>query len=183
MTKTEGLQIKVPLPTAILNYLVESFMAVTPHDPLSNHVKRWMMRRRGAIVGARSKLWRDVWIDDYAKLVVGDDVTIGKSCMLLTHGGVTIGNQVMIGHGAQIISAGHVVTPVGISMRFAGIDAAPIVIEDEAWIGGGAIVLQNVTIGTGAVVAAGAVVSRDVPPYAIVGGVPAKVIGERERLG
>ena len=65
-------------------------------------------------------------------------------------------------------------------MRFSGLDVAPIVLEDGAWIGGGAIVLQGVTIGCGAVVAAGAVVTKDVEAYDIVGGVPAAVIGSRK---
>jgi maltose O-acetyltransferase len=66
------------------------------------------------------------------------------------------------------------------SPDFAG-RTAPVVIEDFAWLGSRAMVLPGVTVGKGAVVAAGAVVTRDVPPYAIVGGVPARVIGERER--
>jgi acetyltransferase-like isoleucine patch superfamily enzyme len=176
---SDGLHVRVPLRTAILDYLVELFMAVTPHDALSNRIKRALMRRRGASIGARPKIWRDVWVDDYRKLRIGDDVSIGKSAMLQCIGGITIGNQVMVAHGSQIISAGHRVPAAGESMRFSGLDVAPIVIEDEAWIGGGAIVLPGVTIGRGAIVAAGAVVTKDVEPYTIVGGIPAVVIGSR----
>ena len=57
---------------------------------------------------------------------------------------------------------------------------APIVVEDDVWVGGGSIILSGVTIGKGAVIAAGAVVNKDVPPYAIVGGVPAKVLKYRD---
>jgi acetyltransferase-like isoleucine patch superfamily enzyme len=174
-----GLQVRVPLPTAVCDYLVEFFMALTPHDAVSNRVKRALMRWRGAQVGARPKIWRDVWVDDYRKLAIGDDVSIGKSAMLLCIGGVTVGSQVMIAHGAQIISAGHRIPDAGESMRFSGLDVAPIVIRDGAWIGGGAIVLPGVTVGAGAVVAAGAVVTKDVPADAIVAGVPASVIGSR----
>lgn len=180
MKQPVGLHVHVPLHTAVANYLVEFFMALTPHDPLSNRIKLVLMRWRGAKVGVRTKIWRDVWIDDYRKLAFGDDVTIGKSVMLQCHGGVTIGDEVMIGHGAQLISGGHLIPGVGESMRFSGLDVAPIVLEDGAWIGGGAIVLQGVTIGCGAVVAVGAVVTKDVEPYDIVGGVPAVVIGSRK---
>jgi acetyltransferase-like isoleucine patch superfamily enzyme len=64
-------------------------------------------------------------------------------------------------------------------MRFSGLDVAPIVLEDGAWIGAGAIVLPGVRVGRGAVIAAGAVVTKDVEPYSIVGGVPGVAIGSR----
>lgn len=171
--------VRFPLPTAVANYLVELFMALTPHDALSNRAKRALMQWRGARIGARPKIWRDVWVDDYRKLSIGADVSIGKSAMLLCHGSVTVGDKVMIAHGAQIVSAGHRIPSAGASMRFSGLEVAPIVIEDEAWIGAGAIVLPGVTVGRGSVVAAGAVVTKDVAPNTMVGGVPATVIGER----
>ena len=175
----DGVHVRVPLPTAVGDYLVEIVMAVTPHDPLSNRLKRALMRWRGATVGPNPKIWRDVWVDDYRNLTIGSDVSIGKSAMLQCIGGVTIGDQVMIAHGSQIISAGHRIPQAGESMRFSGLDIAPITIHDGAWIGGGAIVLPGVTVGEGAVVAAGAVVSKDVAPYDIVAGVPGVRIGSR----
>lgn len=179
MQQPDGLHIRVPLKTAVANYLVEFFMALTPHDPLSNRIKRALMQWRGARVGPNPKIWRDVWVDDYRKLTIGADVSIGKSAMLVCIGGVTIGNQVMVAHGSQIISAGHRIPEAGESMRFSGLDVAPVVIEDGVWIGGGAIVLPGVTIGRGAVIAAGAVVTKDVAPDAIVAGVPGVAIGTR----
>ncbi len=179
MNPLDGLHVKVPWRTAIFNYLVEFYMAITPHDPVSNRIKRALMQWRGAKVGRRPKIWRDVWVDDYRKLIIGTDVSIGKSAMLVCIGGVTIGDQVMIAHGAQIISAGHRIPEAGESMRFSGLEVAPVVIEDGAWIGAGAIVLPGVTVGRGAVVAAGAVVSRNVEPYSIVAGVPAAAIRYR----
>jgi acetyltransferase-like isoleucine patch superfamily enzyme len=177
--RSEGVHVHVPLGTAIGDYLVEFFMMIAPHDPLSNRVKGVLLKWRGATVGARPKIWRDVWVDDYRKLVLGDDVSIGKSAILGCIGGVTVGDEVMIAHGAKILSAGHRIPEGGGSMRFSGLDVEPIDIEDGAWVGAGAIVLPGVTVGRGAVIAAGAVVSRDVPPLTIVAGVPAVVIGER----
>jgi acetyltransferase-like isoleucine patch superfamily enzyme len=179
LEQPDGLHVRVPLKTAVGNYLVEVFMAITPHDSLSNRIKRALMQWRGATVGRNPKIWRDVWIDDYSKLTIGADVSMGKSAMLVCIGGVTVGNQVMIAHGAQIISAGHRIPEAGESMRFSGLTVAPVVIEDGAWIGGGAIILPGVTVGRGAVIAAGAVVTKDVAPDSIAAGVPATVVGSR----
>lgn len=155
-------------------------MMLTPHDPLSCRVKRVLMRWRGARVGKNVKIWRDVWVDDYRKLKIGDDVSIGKSAMLQSIGGIIIGNRVMIAHGSQLVSAGHRITASSESMRFSGLDVAPVVIEDDVWVGAGAIVLPGVTVRQGAIVAAGAVVTKDVEPFAIVGGIPAALIGRRD---
>ncbi len=143
-------------------------------------LKRWLLRRRGTRIGARTKIWRDVWIDDYQGLVIGDDVTIGKSVMLLCGGSVAVGDRVMIGHGAKIVSAGHRIPQArDLPMRWSGPQMEPIRIAEDAWIGAGAIVLAGAHIGRGAVVAAGAVVSRPVPDHAVVAGVPARVVRER----
>lgn len=171
---------KVSLWRAFLNYLVEFYMMLTPHDPFSNRMKRALLLWRGTHVGKNPKIWRDVWIDEYRQLVIGDNVSIGKSVMLLAIGGISIGDNVMIGHGAQIISAGHRIPEGDSPMRFSGLEAAPIHIESNSWIGAGAIILPGVRIGQGAVVAAGAVVSRDVEALTIVGGVPAKLLRMRQ---
>lgn len=171
---------KVPLHTALLDYLVELFMAVTPHDAVSSRIKSVLLRWRGARIGARVKWWRDVWVDDCRKLAVGDDVSVGKSALFICGGGVSIGDRVMIAHGARIVSSGHrIPDDPAESLRFTGPDAAPVRIEDDAWVGTGAIVLAGVTVGRGAVVAAGAVVTRDVAAGSVVGGVPARLLRQR----
>lgn len=163
-----------------LDYLVELYMVVAPQNAMSMLVKRRLLTWRGARIGTGVKIWRDVWIDDYAKLSVGEAVTIGKSVMLICGGGVTLGHRVMIGHGAKIISGGHQI-PDGreTPMRWSGAELSTVSIAEDAWIGAGAIILPGVTVGRGAVVAAGAVVSNPVPEYAIVGGVPARLIRQR----
>lgn len=167
---------------AALDYMVEIFMLLAPQDAASMWLKHRALRWRGSRVGAGVKVWRDVWIDDYRNLSIGDHVTIGKSVMLICGGTVVIGDRAMIGHGAKILSGGHrIPTAAESPMRWSGPDRAPITIEADAWIGAGAIVLPGVVVGRGAVVAAGAVVTADVPPHAIVGGVPARLI--RQRVG
>lgn len=79
-------------------------------------------------------------------------------------------------------SENHVTTRTDIPIKDQGVTHRGIVVEDDVWLGSGVIVLDGVRVGTGAVVAAGSVVTRDVPPYAIVAGVPAQVIRYRKEL-
>jgi maltose O-acetyltransferase len=109
-------------------------------------------------------------------VTIGPGTTIDQLVKLDGRGGVTIGRSVSIAPEVCLLTADH--DPM--SPSFEG-RTAPVVIEDYAWLGTRSMVLPGVTVGTGAVVAAGAVVTRDVPAYAIVGGVPARVIGERAK--
>lgn len=94
--------------------------------------------------------------------------------------GVTMGNYVMIGPELLITGADHRFDRPGVAVIFSGRpNPEDCVIEDDVWIGSRVTVLKGVRIGRGAVIAAGAVVTRDVPPYAIVGGVPARQIRQR----
>jgi len=92
-------------------------------------------------------------------------------------GGVDIADQVMIGPNVNIITTGHPLQP---SRRRAYIEAKPIAIEKNVWIATGATIIGGVTVGENSVVAAGAVVTKDVPPNSFVGGVPAKIIRSLE---
>ncbi len=103
---------------------------------------------------------------------IGKNVFVNFNCTFLDLGGITIDDDVLIGLNVSILSEGHPVSP---ESRHSLIPK-PIHIKRNAWIGAGAAILQGVTIGENAVVAAGAVVSKDVPDNTIVGGIPAKVI-------
>ncbi|MCU1355160.1 MAG: hexapeptide repeat-containing transferase [Acidimicrobiales bacterium] len=104
---------------------------------------------------------------------LGRNVFINQGCTLMDIGGIDIGDDVMIGPNVSLITAGHPLEP---SLRRTGITAAPISVERNVWIGAGAIVLQGVTVGEDAVVGAGAVISRDVPPATLVAGAPARIV-------
>ena len=106
----------------------------------------------------------------------GDGVFINQGCFFLDLGGISIGDRVLIGPRVTLSTAGH---PIEVSERFEAITHAPIVIEDDVWIGAAATVTPGVTIGRGSVVGAGAVVARDVPPMSVVTGTS---IVERKRL-
>lgn len=119
----------------------------------------------------------------------GEYITIGEHCLInhnnliqagkSANGSITIGNYVHTGANVMMIAFNHGFYTRSIPTKEQDYSEAPITICDDVWIGGGAIILAGVTIGKGAIVAAGAVVNRDVPEYAIVGGVPAKVIKDR----
>lgn len=127
----------------------------------------------GRPAGERFHLVPPVRCDHGLKLEIGSNVFINHGCTLNDMGGITIGNDTMLGPNVSPLTSGH---PVEVADRYAGITVAPIHAGANVWIGAGAIVLGGVTIGDGAVVAAGAVVSRDVPPATLVGGVPARAI-------
>jgi acetyltransferase-like isoleucine patch superfamily enzyme len=113
------------------------------------------------------------------RMVIGAGTWIGQQCFIHSAGGVTIGAHVGIGPGVKIVTSTHRLSDRDSPILHAPIDFAPVVIEDGSDIGVGAILLPGVTVGRGAQVGAGAVVTEDVPSYAIVAGVPARVLRTR----
>ena len=110
---------------------------------------------------------------DFGKNIsVGEGVFINACCHFQDHGGVTLGDGCQIGHNVVFATLNHELQPE----RRGVTRPAPIVLGKKVWVGSNATILQGVTIGDNAVVAAGAVVTKDVPANTIVGGVPARVI-------
>jgi maltose O-acetyltransferase len=110
---------------------------------------------------------------------LGDHVYINYQCTILDNNQVQIGNYVMIGPAVQVYTAAHLLEP---KARIQGLEEAkPVVIEDNVWIGGAAILLPGVRVGCSAVVGAGSVVTHDVPTNTVVAGNPARVIRRVER--
>lgn len=114
------------------------------------------------------------------KIKIGNNVSINRGCELyaaqLAMGGtITIGNNVALGPHVKVFAGGHDYKTINL------IDTAgPVVIDDFVWVGGNTTILQGVHIGEGAVIGAGSVVTRDIPPYSIAVGSPARVIKSRE---
>ena len=113
------------------------------------------------------------------RMRIGDGTWIGQQCFLHSAGGLTIGRDVGIGPGVRIVTSAHRLDEPDKAILESTIDFAPVVIEDGADIGVSAVLLPGVRVGRGAQVGAGAVVAADVPDYAIVAGVPARVIRSR----
>lgn len=105
-------------------------------------------------------------------ITLGKNVFINACCCFQDQGGITIGDGTLIGHGVVLATVNHGFSPQGRGDNY----PAPIIIGKNVWIGSHATILPGVTVGDGAIVAAGAVVTRDVPTNMIVGGVPARIL-------
>ncbi|MBN1656840.1 MAG: acyltransferase [Anaerolineae bacterium] len=130
--------------------------------------------------GKKLRVAGGVRINNPSLVSVGDDVYLGDGVQLYAwNERIIIGSNVLVAAGARMITRKHGFADIDRPVSHQGYTNAPIQIEDDVWIGFQAVILPGVTIGRGAIVGAGAVVTRDVAPYTIVGGVPARVIRSR----
>ncbi len=114
------------------------------------------------------------------ELVIGNNVGIAQNCFIQVRGKVIIGNNVIFGPGVSIFSENHNHSDLEKFINEQGETRKGVTINDGVWIASGATILDGVTIGSNSIIAAGSIVNKDVPPFAIVGGVPAKLIKMRE---
>jgi len=157
-------------------FVTEYFLnSLLPHVPVFC-LRKFCYRLAGLSIGKGSVIDRKSYFIAPRRFSIGEYSHINRNALLDARGGLNIGSSVSVSHNVSIVSGGHEVNSSDFHGRY-----YPIHIDDYVWIGVGATILQGVSIGRGAVVCAGAVVTRDVPPYAIVGGVPAKKIGERNK--
>lgn len=111
---------------------------------------------------------------------LGNRVATNRNVMIyIVDGNVTIGDDVMIGPNVVFVTDNHVYSRIDVPIREQGISSKEIIIEDDVWIGANAVILPGVRIGKGTIIASGAVVSRNIDPYSIAGGVPAVIIHKR----
>lgn len=113
-------------------------------------------------------------------LYIGNNTAIGCQSYIGARGGITIGSDVIMGPMVSIFSENHNYDNLNIPIRKQGESRRGIVIEDDCWIGTGCKIMDGVKIGQGSVLAAGAAITKDVPPYSVVAGVPAKIIKYRK---
>lgn len=135
-------------------------------------------------LGPRCRLGRDVFFEtqDEGRIEIGADVRINRGCLLVSYSRISIGSDCLIGEYVSIRDADHGMCP-GQPMRLQPHAARPITIGDDVWIARGAVILSGVSVGSGAVVGANSVVTKDVPPLTIVAGVPARVLRRRDTRG
>ncbi len=140
------------------------------HD--ENEIKSLMEELTGSKIGSGFKLFPPFYTDFGKNTKIGQNVFINSSCHFQDQGGISIGDGTLIGHNVVLATVNHAIEP---KLKRKN-SYASITIGNNVWIGSNVVVLQGVSIGDWAVVAAGAVVTKDVESYTIVGGVPAKFI-------
>lgn len=126
-------------------------------------------------IGKRSIIEHNVILNNgVGDIIIGDDTMITSMGMIL--GPVEIGSNVVSGIGTQILGLTHNYDDIDTPIKDQGVKGTKVIIADDVWIGGNSVILQGITIGTHSLVAAGSVVTKDVDPYTIVAGNPAKPI-------
>lgn len=156
-------------------YGLVKYLPMLGGDVLRYGVLKLFLRRLDGWVWVRDNV--TIWFPEGVS--IGGGSMIGENCFLDGYSGLTIGRNVLVAHNASIIAEDHGFASRRIPIRRQPKTKGPIVIGDDVWVGCGARVLKGVTIGTGAIIGAGSVVTRDVPPYSIVGGIPARVLRMR----
>lgn len=154
----------------IINYLPNNIINIIPLYFVRHGYYKMIL---GIKIGKGSSIHMKTRINR-KNITIGINSTINRLCYLDGRGELSIGNNVSISPEVHLITATHDIN----CQNFTYIEKN-IIVEDYVWIGTRAIILPGVKLGKGCVIAAGAVVSKDVLPYSIVGGVPAKIIGER----
>lgn len=147
---------------------------------VGNRVRAWVLRLAGFRIGHGTIFMGMPVItgprDLYSRLVIGRACWFNSGVVLDLGAPVTIGDRVAMGHNVMLLTTSH---RLGSGARRAAVVyTRPIVIGDGAWLGSRSIILPGITVGAGGVVGAGAVVTRDVAPNTLVGGVPARLIRE-----
>lgn len=175
------------LKAIIKDFVISSFELISDiifllprHKIPFNFIKIIFLTIIGAKIGKWVTFYPGISIKTGRKLIIGNYVDLAAGVRLGTDGGLVIGDRTLIGFGAMILTGNHEI-PQGKLPIFNGSHIRKkVIIYNDVWIGANSIILPGVTIGEGAVVAAGSVVTKDVPPFTIVAGVPAIIIKTRK---
>ena len=140
-----------------------------------HNIRMRAYRRFGVAIGKNSIILMSTEMQHATELRIGENTIINQHCLLDGRGGLQIGNNVNISSHVLLVAGKH---DINDGQDFSG-SVSPIIIDDYVWLCTRTTILAGVTVGKGAIVAAGAVVTKDVEPYTVVAGIPAKKIGER----
>jgi putative colanic acid biosynthesis acetyltransferase WcaF len=159
-----------------LRLVAETFYnAVLCHLPVRTVRMAWL-RASGATLGTGAAVFWGTTVFNARDLEIGARSVVNFRCVLDARGGLRIGEDVVVASDVQVITGGHDVDDEGFRPYFRSVD-----IGDRVWLASRTTVLAGVQVGEGAVVAACALVTEDVPAFAVVGGVPAKLVRDRAR--
>jgi maltose O-acetyltransferase len=161
-------------------YLPESFR-LQPLGNISKKIRGVICRNIFRSTGRNVNVERGAHFGWGSEVIIGDSSRIGTNCQVPAN--VRIGSDVMIGPDVLIVAQNHKYDSIEIPMRLQGnMPPYPVTIEDDVWIGARVIILPGVTVHMGAIIGAGAVVTKDVPSYAICAGNPARVVKYRNEI-
>lgn len=132
--------------------------------------------------GENVAIFEGVYVKNIEQISFGSNVSIHSMSYIEGIGGITLGNHVSIANGVTLISAEHNYSNPMVPIKDQGIELAPIIIEDDVWIGSRAVILSGNRIKKGSIVGAGAVVTKDIEEYLICAGVPARPVKDRYSL-
>jgi acetyltransferase-like isoleucine patch superfamily enzyme len=138
-----------------------------------------VMGKLSIAVGDRVAFRDNIYLGGNGRLTVGSHTSINAGCMIAAMESVQIGSNVMFAPYVYVLDVDHKFERLDIPMTKQGYTISPVVIEDDVWIGTGAVITKGVRIGRGSIIGANSVVTRDVPPYSLAAGAPAKVIRQR----
>jgi acetyltransferase-like isoleucine patch superfamily enzyme len=138
-------------------------------------------KRPGISIGDETLILESVLIGaNQGQVTIGRKCWLGPGCLIYGNGDVTIGDNVLVAAHTSINTVSHHAGRTDVPINDQGIYTDPVVIEDDVWIGLNAVILQGVRIGRGSIIGAGAVVNKDIPPWSIAVGMPAKVLRKRD---
>ena len=153
---------------------------------IGDNVEINALSKSGVIIGDNVSILKNTIIEctgvirDLGEgLNIGNNVGIAQNCFIQVRGKVEIGNYVIFGPGVSIFSENHLFANKDVPIMLQGASKKGVTIEDDVWLGTGATILDGIVIGKGSIIAAGSVVNKDVEPYSIVAGIPAKLIKMR----
>jgi acetyltransferase-like isoleucine patch superfamily enzyme len=163
-----------------LKAIFSPFLKAGPHCILGRGVSirpfEWRDTKLRVILEGHNTIGNHTIIQGAGKISFGLNSFCADFCVFGANESIAIGRDVMIANAVSIRDTDHAFSRSDMPMSKQGVNTSPVVIEDDVWIGHGAVVLRGVTIGKGSIVSAGSVVNRNIAPYSIVGGVPAKLI-------
>jgi acetyltransferase-like isoleucine patch superfamily enzyme len=180
--KFQNFKFFISVITALFKALPKSFLlfiwnSILPFNGLLPKALRYcMLKAKAKSVGDNVSIGANTYIKYWDRFTCGNNVSIHEFCMIDCDGGISIGNDVSIAHGTSLISANHTWNDQRVPIKYNPLTKLGIQIKDDVWVGAGVRILDGITVNSRSVIAAGAVVNKDVLPNCIVGGIPAKMI-------
>lgn len=160
------------------NFITSPFVSIISifSGPIAALFKQLLITGRMKDCGSNVFLGKGTVLKNVHNIKLGSNISIQDMCYVDGLGGLEIGDNVSIAHHSSILTFNHLATDKNLPIKYNELSYDPVIIQPDVWIGGGVRILPGVTIGTRSIIAAGSVVTNDVPSHSIVAGNPARII-------